>query len=407
MNILIVTHYFHPENFRINDLAIELKNKNHKVSVLTPIPNYPEGKFYVGYGIFRKRKEYWNGINIYRSLLIPRGAGSNISLAISWISSIFGNLFTSLFILNNSFDLIFVFGPSPFTICLPAIFIKKIKRIPICFWVQDLWPESVASAGNLNTSLIPRLLMPLVRFTYNSCDKILVSSPGFINSIKEKNIRINNVTFFPQWAEPIFRKIKIKTNSNLNIPKGSFIIMFAGNIGESQDFPSILKAANQLKNYKNIHWVILGSGRKEKWVKQKIEELGISDVFHMLGRFPLKKMPEFYSEATAMLISLSKKHIFSLTIPAKLQSYLACGKPILAMIDGVTAELVKESNAGFVCNSENSDQLAKNILTMSKMSNVEINTLATNSFNLYMDQFNRVILLNKLESIFFKLKNKV
>ncbi len=407
MNILIVTHYFHPENFRINDLAIELKNKNHKVSVLTPIPNYPEGKFYVGYGIFRKRKEYWNGINIYRSLLIPRGAGSNISLAISWISSILGNLFTSLFILNNSFDLIFVFGPSPFTICLPAIFIKKIKRIPICFWVQDLWPESVASAGNLNTSLIPRLLMPLVRFTYNSCDKILVSSPGFINSIKEKNIRINNVTFFPQWAEPIFRKIKIKTNSNLNIPKGSFIIMFAGNIGESQDFPSILKAANQLKNYKNIHWVILGSGRKEKWVKQKIEELGISDVFHMLGRFPLKKMPEFYSEATAMLISLSKKHIFSLTIPAKLQSYLACGKPILAMIDGVTAELVKESNAGFVCNSENSDQLAKNILTMSKMSNVEINTLATNSFNLYMDQFNRVILLNKLESIFFKLKNKV
>ena len=183
--------------------------------------------------------------------------------------------------------------------------------------------------------------------------------------------------------------------------------MFAGNIGESQDFPSILKAANQLKNYKNIHWVILGSGRKEKWVKQKIEELGISDVFHMLGRFPLKKMPEFYSEATAMLISLSKKHIFSLTIPAKLQSYLACGKPILAMIDGATAELVKESNAGFVCNSENSDQLAKNILTMSKMSNVEINTLATNSFNLYMDQFNREVLLNKLESIFFKLKNKV
>ena len=284
---------------------------------------------------------------------------------------------------------------------------EKMKNIPVCLWVLDLWPESVISGGKIKSDLIPKLLNPIVKYIYKKSDKILVSSKGFVKSIERKGISKEKIEYFPQWAEPIFRKIKIKTNSNLNIPKGSFIIMFAGNIGESQDFPSILKAANQLKNYKNIHWVILGSGRKEKWVKQKIEELGISDVFHMLGRFPLKKMPEFYSEATAMLISLSKKHIFSLTIPAKLQSYLACGKPILAMIDGATAELVKESNAGFVCNSENSDQLAKNILTMSKMSNVEINTLATNSFNLYMDQFNREVLLNKLESIFFKLKNKV
>ena len=158
MKILIITPYFHPENFRINDLAVEYNNKGHKVSVLTPIPNYPDGKFYSGYGVLKRRQECWNGIDIYRSLLIPRGSGSNIMLAISWISSVFGNLLASLFILKNRFDLIFVFGPSPFTICLPAIFIKKIKKIPICFWVQDLWPESVSSAGKLKTKLIPKLL---------------------------------------------------------------------------------------------------------------------------------------------------------------------------------------------------------------------------------------------------------
>jgi len=406
LNILIITPYFYPENFRINDLAIDFKNKkNHSLSVITPIPNYPEGKFYDGYGLFKRRKERWNGINIYRSILIPRGTGSNINLALSWISSIFGNLLLAINVLKSNYDLIFVFGPSPFTICLPAIFIKKIKNTPICFWVLDLWPESVSSAGKLKTSLIPQLLMPLVRFTYNNCDTILVSSPGFIESIKEKNIGIDNIKFFPQWAEPIFQKIKKQENSFLMVPKGSFIVMFAGNIGESQDFNSILKAANQLKQNKRIHWVIIGSGRKEKWVKEKIFELGIKDVFHMIGRFPLEKMPGFYSQASAMLISLSKKHIFSLTIPAKLQSYLACGKPVLAMIDGATAELVRESKSGLVCNSENADQLANNVLRMSEMTDYEIKRMATNAHNLYMKEFNRDVLLNRLESIFFNLKN--
>ena len=167
MRILIVTPYFHPENFRINDLAAEYKNKGHKVSVLTPIPNYPGGKYYSGYGITERRQECWNGVNIYRSLLIPRGSGSNKMLAISWISSVFGNLITSLYFLKNKIDVIFVFGPSPFLICIPAIFIKKIKKIPICFWVLDLWPESVISAGNLKSNLIPTILDPIVKYIYN------------------------------------------------------------------------------------------------------------------------------------------------------------------------------------------------------------------------------------------------
>jgi len=403
VKILIITPYFHPENFRINDLAVEFNNKGHKVSILTPIPNYPDGKFYSGYGLLKRRQECWNGIDIYRSLLIPRGSGSNMMLAISWISSILGNIFASLFILNNRFDLIFVYGPSPFTICLPAIFIKKIKKIPICFWVLDLWPESVSSAGKLKTKLIPKLLMPIIRFTYNNCDKVLVSSPGFIDSIAEENIDKRKIHFFPQWAEPIFKRVE-NTQVKLSVvPPNSFIVMFAGNIGESQDFDSILKAAEKLKENKKIQWIILGSGRKEQWIKEEIKKLELGDTFHMMGRYPLEDMPNYYSLADAMLISLKKNYIFSLTIPAKLQSYLACGKPILAMLDGESPKLIRDAKAGLTCDSEDADQLVTNVLKMSIMEKHVISQMGNNSLNLYNRKFSRGRLLNQAEQLFYKM----
>jgi len=407
VNILIITHYFQPENFRVNDLAIYLKNKKHKVSVLTPIPNYPNGRYFSGYGVFKKRREIWKGIKIYRSLLIPRMSGSNIMLAISWISSIFGNLFESFFLLRKRFDIIFVFGPSPFTICIPAIFIKKIKNIPICFWVLDLWPESVVSAGNLRSSFIPNILKIVVKFIYHNCDKILVSSNGFVNSIREKGIDPSKIEFFPQWAEPLFKSRPKMENIDLItklIPENSCKIMFAGNIGESQDFPSILEAAKILnKNNNDIHWLIIGDGRKSNWVKNKIIEYKLQNCFHMLGRYSITEMPKFYSHATAMLISLKNEYIFSLTIPAKLQSYLACAKPIIAMIDGVSADLITESKSGITCGSGNAEKLAENILILSKMKKDELNQMADNAYDLYLNQFNRENLLDRLENIFLKL----
>ena len=405
MKILIVTPYFHPENFRINDFAHGFRDKGHNISVLTPIPNYPDGKYFNGYGLYRKTRENIDGIHVFRSPLIPRGSGSNLMLGLSWISSIFGNVFTSIFLLKYKFDLIFVFGPSPFTICLPAIFIKKIKKIPIIFWVLDLWPESVISAGNLNSGIIPKMLDPIVKFIYTHSDSILVSSKGFINTIVEKGIKRNKIQFFPQWAEPVFRPISTSDKKLPDIPKNSFVIMFAGNIGESQDFDSIIKAAYKLSEHKTIHWVILGSGRKESWVKNEINKLNIEDIFHLMGRYPLEDMPEYYSLADVMLISLKSEYIFSLTIPAKLQSYLSCGKPILAMLDGEAPKIIEEANAGLVCNSGNADQLAINILKMSTMKKHNISQMSKNSLNLYNRMFSREKLLNQAEQIFYKMVN--
>ena len=400
MNILIVTPHFHPENFRINDFALEFQKRGHKITVLTGIPDYPGGKFFDGYGIFKKSREKFNGVKIYRAPLIPRGSGSNIRLALNYITFVIGAIFTSFFIIRNKLDIIFVFEPSPITVGLPAIFIKKIKKIPICFWVLDLWPESVVSARNIKFRIIPRLLNPIVKFIYKHSDKILVSSRGFIRSIEEKGISRKKIQFFPQWAEPLFKPVRTKNNLLGKIPKESFKIMFAGNIGEAQDFPSVLKAAKSLKNNKNIQWLILGGGRKAGWVKDKIIEYGLENCFHMLGSFPIEKMPEFYTTADAMLFSLKDEYIFSITIPAKVQSYLACGKPILAMINGESSKLINDAGAGLTCSAEDSVGLSNNILKMSKISSNEIKKMGENSINYYKKYFDRQMLFKKAENIF-------
>ena len=283
LSILVITPYYFPENFKINDLTQGLKLKGHEISVLTPIPNYPKGDFFEGYTLFKKRYEVFNGEKIYRVPVIPRKNGNNIRLALNYISFVIFSFLPIIKIIKNNYDLIFVYAPSPATVGLPGIFLKKFFKIPLIYWVHDLWPESVIFAGNLKYNLIPKILLPVIKFIYRNSDKILVSSPGFIDSIIEKGINKKKIIYFPQWAENIFkplRKTDVKLGKDL---KNKFIIMFAGNIGEAQDFDSILKAADLVKNNENIKFVILGSGRKETWVKNKIKEMKIGKNIRMLG----------------------------------------------------------------------------------------------------------------------------
>ena len=400
MNILIVTPHFYPENFRINDFAVEFQKKGHNITVLTGIPDYPAGKYFDGYGLFKRSRETYQDINIYRAPRIPRGSGSNLRLSLNYISFVFGAVFKSLFFLRAKIDIIFVLGISPVTVCLPAIFFKKIRKIPLCFWVLDLWPESVVSAGNLKSSLIPTMLNPVVKFIYKHSDRILVSSKGFISSIENKGVDREKIEFFPQWAEPIFTPIKSGEYLLGDIPENSFKIMFAGNIGDAQDFSSILEAANRLKYDKSIHWVILGGGRKEAWVRTKIIEYELEECFHLLGSYPLEKMPGFYYNADVMLFSLKDEYIFSITIPAKVQSYLACGKPILSMINGEGGSIIEDANAGLSCPAGSPDALAKNVLEMKAMESSQIATLGANARKYYEDNFERSRLFKQAEVIF-------
>jgi len=404
MKILIVSQYFWPENFRINDLAVGLTKKGHDVSVLTGIPNYPVGGFFKGYSIIGPKFELYEKIKIYRSILFPRGSGGKFRLFLNYFSFAFFASIKILLLSNKKYDIIFVHEPSPITVGLPALVLKKIKNIPIVFWVMDLWPESIYVGSDLKSDTISKIILPLVRLIYKKSDRILVTSRAFIPSIVEKNIKQKKIEYFPQWAESIF-----KQNNNINqaykntFPRG-FNIVFAGNIGHAQDFESIIKAAELLKDNSNINWIIIGSGRKEDWVRQQIKEKKLDNTFHLFGKYPLDDMPAMYSNADALLITLKRSNILSLTAPGKIQSYLAFGKPILSMMDGEGTRIIKESKAGLTAPAGKPVQLIENVLKMTEMNNSELQKMGFNGKEYYEINFDRDYLINKLIGLFQKLK---
>ena len=398
--LLIVTPHFYPENFKINDFALDFVKRGYRVDVLTAVPDYPGGSFYSGYGILKNNRQIIKGVRIFRSPIVARGKGTAVNLAINYISLLIGSVITATTLINNKYDLIFVYEPSPITIGIPAILLKKMLRIPLVFWVLDLWPESVIAASKLNNQKVVRVLEPLVRWIYKHSDKILVSSRGYLKSVQEKVGVTKKVEYFPQWAEPMFKPLSNENYLLKSIPRDSFKIMFAGNIGEAQDFSSIIQAATSLRDHKDIQWIVLGVGRKFDWVQEKIQENQLEECFHMLGSYPLEMMPEFYAHADSMLFSLKNEKIFSITVPAKVQSYLACGKPVLAMINGEGANIIDEAEAGYTSPAEDPNKLAKNILKMSRLPRAEMEKMGLNALDYYKSNFNRDRLLNKIDNMF-------
>jgi glycosyltransferase involved in cell wall biosynthesis len=401
MRILIVSQYFWPENFKINDIALALKERGHEVSVITGKPNYPSGKFSEGYTFFNKRMENWNRIKIYRTLLLPRGNSSGIKLFLNYFSFAFFASIRILFI-NDKFDKIFVYEPSPITVGLPGIIARYKFKAPMYFWVQDLWPESISSAGGINNKLILNIFDWITRVIYNQSFKILVQSKAFIPYITNQKVVNNKLIYYPNSTESFFKNQKCDIKLFDLLPKG-FKIIFAGNIGEAQSFDTLLKAAELLKNENNeVQWLILGEGRMKSYVQQKINEIGLNDNFHLLGSYPSYDMPGYFSCADALLVSLKNDPIFSLTIPSKIQSYMACGKPIIASLDGEGARIIREANAGFTSNSEDPLGLKDSIKKILSLSLEERLSLGKNARNYFEREFEREMLVDKLEIILSK-----
>jgi len=360
VRILVVTQYFWPEHFRINDLAEGLVKRGHEVTVLTGSPNYPEGKIFNGYGYFN-REEIRNGVRISRVPLIPRGQGSGLRLALNYLSYLVSASLLGPLLCRGSYDLIFVCQLSPVTVGIPAALLKRLKRAPILFWILDLWPESIVAAGGLRSPWIYQGVDAMVRFIYRRCDRILYTSKGFARSIQSRGIEPSRLSYFPNWVEPVPEVVGAPP---VALPRG-FRILFAGNVGEAQDFGTILEAAERLKDHPEIQWIILGEGRQWNWVKDQVEARGLSSCVHLLGRFPADTMPSFFAKADALLVTLKRDPVFALTVPGKVPSYMSCGRPILAALDGEGATVITEAQAGFVAPSGDAEGLADLALKMS------------------------------------------
>lgn len=383
--ILICTNHFYPESFRCNDVAFEMVKKGFDVTVLTAIPDYPKGKYFEGYGIFRRRYEIVEGVKVYRSLIIPRGNGGGFRIMLNYLSYSVSSIFLSIWLgVFKRYDSILVHETSPVMIGVPAIIVKWFTKAKLLFWVLDLWPESLQAAGGINNKVILVFFEKLTKWIYKKSDKILISSKGFEKSITSKGDFENKIVYFPNWPDKVLRKSEEYQLPPL--PEG-FIIMFAGNMGEAQDFEHIMDAVYRLKENKEIHFVLVGDGRKRQWVEKYREEHGLGETLHWVGRHPIETMPKFFEKADVMLMTLKDVSIFSLTAPAKLQAYMSAGKPILAMMNGEGPRIIAEANCGYSVAASDSEGLAKMVLAMSKMSKNELSRMGQNGNKYQMEHF--------------------
>jgi len=398
LRILIVTQYFWPENFRITDLANALKEKGHEITVLTGMPNYPTGKLYEGYSWWKKRREFKLGISIVRVPLFVRRESRAWQLVLNYFSFVFSAcLFAPWLLRKKQFDIVFTYEPSPVTVAIPAIMMAKIKKAPMFFWVQDLWPETLAATGAIKSPKILSLVGRMVKNIYHGCDYILVQSKSFIEPAIAVGAEVEKIKYFPNWAESLYQPVQLNSNASERneVPNDGFVVMFAGNLGTAQSLDTIMAAAEKLKD-ENIHWVFLGDGRRRVWLQNVIEEKRLDNV-HLLGSHPMETMPAYFSLADVMLVTLKDDPVMATTIPGKMQSYLACGKPIIGALNGAGAEVINESSSGYSVASDDISGLVKAVLNMSHLSDDERDEMGKSARYYYERNFDRDMLLHQLE----------
>lgn len=399
MRILIVSQYFWPESFRINDLAIGLRDRGHDVSVLTGLPNYPSGKLFPGYSFFPRRDDF-AGIPVTRTPLITRGGSKGLRLVLNYLSFALAASLLGPWFCRRPVDAIFVFGASPITVGWPAMVMKRFTRAPILFWVQDLWPESLSATNSVKSRWVIGFVHRIVRHIYRHCDRILIQSPGFREPIESQDVAPQKIVEFPNWAESLYKPLESREAAaeDAELPSG-FRLLFAGNIGVAQSFSTILDAAEMCRDERELQWIVLGDGREKACVQQQIQSRGLSDCVHLLGSRPTATMPRYFAVSDALLLTLKRAPAFARVIPSKLQSYMACGKPVLGALDGAGADVIRQANAGLATRSEDAEGLATAARRMLHSSQLERERWGRNGWDYHHQHFERTRLLQRLEEI--------
>ena len=394
--ILVICQYYKPEPFRISDICEEMIRRGHEVQVVTGYPNYPEGKLYDGYGSGRRVDEVIEGVKIHRCFTIPRDKGilkrflNYYSYAASSVQYVLSDKCRASD--GKKFDIVFCNQLSPVMMASAAIAYKKKYKVPVVMYCLDLWPESLIAGGVTRKSTIYKYYHYVSKKIYRNMDKILITSRMFSKYLEEQfNIDGEKISYLPQYAEGLFEQIAPKEETNM------FDFMFAGNIGEVQSIETILKAAEKLKEDPvRIH--IVGGGTDLERLEKIKEEKRLKNVI-FYGRRPLEEMPSFYEKANAMLVTLAADPILSLTLPGKVQSYMAVGKPIIGAIDGETRVVVEEAKCGYCGRAEDAEELANNIKKFISEDTDKI-AMGENARKYYEENFKEKLFMDRLEKVF-------
>jgi len=409
-HILVISQYFYPEQFRINDICEEWNKRGYKVTVVTGIPNYPEGKFYEGYGFREKRREIWKGIDIIRLPLIPRGHNS-MGLVLNYFSFPVSEFFWKCKTKIKP-DYIFMFETSPMTQCMLGVWLKKKLQkkgldIPLFAYIQDLWPENVEIVTGIHSPMVIKPIEKMVKYIYKNCDAIFATSPSFVGEIVKRGADKEKVHYWPQYAEEFYRPRERRPNNALPANDTALKIIFTGNIGYAQGLDILPKTAEILKGKGcNAHFYIVGDGRyREKFIEE-IREREVEDMFFLIGRKPATEIPDLLTCADVAFLSFMDTELFAKTIPAKLQSYMACGMPILASARGESVGIIDEAECGAHSDIGDSEGLAAKIIKLSGMESNDLENMGKNARKYYLSHFEKKILMDEMDGYFERMCSK-
>lgn len=399
MHLLIVTQYFWPETFAINKIVELLAAQGIRVTILTGKPNYPGGNVFPGYRAWGVSREPCKDASIVRIPIFPRGQKSRWRLALNYLSFVMSGLLFGPWLLRQTrFDAVFVYAPSPILQALPAILLARLRKVPLVVWVQDLWPESLSATGHLDTPWILAIVARVVRCIYRASDRILVQSRAFIPPVAALTDKPGKIHYFPNPAiidaggQPSERAARLVQDLQQN-----FCVVFAGNLGAAQGLETIVEAARLLLPHPNIRIVLVGSGSRDEWLAQQRDAHGLSNLV-LAGRFDPSDMPAIFNAASALLVTLKPDAAFTLTIPSKLQSYLAAARPIVAALDGEGAKVVEEAGAGFHSAAGDGAALALSIQSMAELSTDKREEMGSNACAYFEENFSPELLIQELKA---------
>jgi len=407
LHILLISQYFHPETFRVNDMACEWVKRGYKVTVLTGIPNYPMGKYFEGYDKRHRTREKWNGVNIIRIPLVARGNSSNKLInAAGMIANYFSFVRSGKKWVKSKeaadlhADLVFTFEVSPMTQAMIGVWYGQKYNVPTYLYVQDLWPDNVETVTGIHNKAIIGPIDKMVDKIYKNTGTIFTTSPSFVQAILNRKVPVdqNKVHYWPQYAEEFYKPMDPVKVDGIDWSDSSFKIAFTGNIGTAQGLDVLPKAAKLLKEV-NVKFIIVGDGRYQPEFERQIDELGVRDMFVMIPRVPAERVPEILSNVDAGFISFNKTPLWENTIPAKLQSYMACGKAIVASASGETERVITEAGCGVCCEIGNADALAKGIISIMKSDCAVMGNRAREYFD---EKFDKKKLMDAMDEYFIK-----
>jgi glycosyltransferase involved in cell wall biosynthesis len=405
VRILIVSQYFHPEIFRVNHLATALRDGGHDVRVVTGQPNYPAGRFFAGYGPFRPSRESYRGIEVTRVPIFPRGRARSWELALNYLSFAMSATLFGLLRLRGRFDATIVFCPSPITAAIPAIVYRFFRGTPVALWVQDLWPETVFAILQNRNTLLGRAIEVLVRWIYRHVDQIWIQSPAYRASVCAHGGSSAKIRDVVNWAEDLYDRERWVDVASDNVPENS--IVFAGNLGRAQGLETLIDAAEATSRMlPSPHWIFVGDGALRDWLEKEVRGRGLEHHVTLLPRRAPHDMPRILKPATALVITLGVQDVFAKTIPSKVQSCLAAGRPIIGVLSGEGARIIEEANCGYVCPPGDCEALARIIERFMALPQDKRDELGRNGHHYYKAHFTerRVIsqvaeLLNEMQRV--------